>query len=1356
MPIETETNVHPAGLSEADLKKLRKFGVPLERSDTFLKIVETKTVGAAGGIALLFNNLSGIGIIQTAGLFQTSGWFLTSLFFILFMVISSLTSLFIVEAMQAIPGNKYWQGTVEFGTLINFYFGPKSHILGQFCLYGALQSLAMSSIIQCSQTIDNIIIDVFGKTCGLAFGTPFGGTLGQGVRSFGAGWKCVTEHGAAASPFKDTYVLVTFGYLAVFCVVVPMCLFPLADYVWVQFVSFALTFVIYSYWVIQSFITGLDISLVPFVGNTSGYAALVGVIMLNFAFVQTVPAWVNVKRPDVNVQSSIWTTTTLSLVVYMCIGMFPALAFSIPYDSNVIAVISSVSTFSKVFSYLFSLIVLMTSIPVFVIISQLNLIQNFDINKYVAVGACYWVPWILSVPFLTGEWLLKLNIWSSLIFVSTANFVVPLMIYIKAVAFRKAYNERRELSPNQRQLLTIIHHSSQEIKDHLHQIELFLKTRLEEIASHKHGVHAAPYPPSQSSPHPSSTVTPASAVESEVGTTSDGVSLLSPRPVHSNIPTFVIDSSSSISGSQSTTSNSSGSNGTPAVSHQQQTGDGVQQTTSSTLLVPQSSHKPQSPSPSGTASFVSAAASSFLSPHHHHHHTRPSAPSAASLATSFTPSATIHPPTTLTVPNHPTKTLRPASTAGHSFHTSSNMSVVSGVSGVSRKKTSLLVPLEILTNPSALGSPPSSGLASAEPTPLSASLSAGVGTAQQQQHSSHHSPLVGNVVPPPQIYVEGVDGEVGEVASLVGDPEVVSLHGLDVPLGTVMTVAADPEFEKYLFEDVPDPERDVEEVHHGEDEEGEGGVGHHGHHSHHHHHHHHHFGHGTTSLGWVSRKLSRGLSGVYELFGGKGGGHGGTMGGSDLENPHETGSAKKQLSRSTDIMLKPLNKPDPANHLPITTTVEVERLPQDTKGSTIEKADGNAVKWNIPIPKLQISTPTQASVVESEDTDLGGGDGVNDSSAQRVGEDQQHSVENLNAGPRLLTSGYCASPDIESHLSASSFPGLGTSQSVGSSDVSGGGGGHSVHDGHSVGLGIALPAATLDDTAVGPEMTLTDSSGTRVLSQGSQESPRVSDALIETVEACGSSPPEVSLLRLPTQSPAETVGGGIPSLLLTVPSVPFIGSIQPQAGSGGLSVPSSSPASSSGSMASRSPSGNSYASSAPSPYESTEPNLTLISRPVLQGVAPSSDFVASRMPSSSSSGSVGLNLGNTTSTILLVPPPTSTSGLVHRLRHGQGSPKMYQVVDHSLKERSLSTSSSYSNYMGRSKMSTRSRSPSLVLAPPLNEDFVAIVEKLPAFRSVPRWVPISPRRLAIACLVVTCLATLSNLVYVIVELVMKE
>lgn len=76
------------------------------------------------------------------------------------------------------------------------------------------------------------------------------------------------------------------------------------------------------------------------------------------------------------------------------------------------------------------------------------------------------LPWIISIPMLTGLSLFSFQMWTSLIFVSTANFIIPVVIYLKCLVFRRAYNaDRTILTDKQRLLLKAIHARSDTIKD---------------------------------------------------------------------------------------------------------------------------------------------------------------------------------------------------------------------------------------------------------------------------------------------------------------------------------------------------------------------------------------------------------------------------------------------------------------------------------------------------------------------------------------------------------------------------------------------------------------------------------------------------------------------------------------------------------------------------------------------------------------------------------------------------------------------------------------------------------------------------------------------------------------------------
>ncbi|KAJ3089019.1 hypothetical protein HK102_007408, partial [Quaeritorhiza haematococci] len=196
----------------------------LRRTTTIVKLLRTKNVGLLGGMTLLINSMTGPGVPQTQYLFQQTGWLPVVLCFIIYSVIASLSALFIVEAMQAVPGNKHFQGTVEFGTLINFYFGKWAHIVGQCMLYAALQSTAIASIIQVAQTADFILMDLNGRTCAFAI-SPF------------RGWFCVDQTTAAqnsVSPFGDTYILFSIGFLIILFIVVPLGAINLDDNIYLQ------------------------------------------------------------------------------------------------------------------------------------------------------------------------------------------------------------------------------------------------------------------------------------------------------------------------------------------------------------------------------------------------------------------------------------------------------------------------------------------------------------------------------------------------------------------------------------------------------------------------------------------------------------------------------------------------------------------------------------------------------------------------------------------------------------------------------------------------------------------------------------------------------------------------------------------------------------------------------------------------------------------------------------------------------------------------------------------------------------------------------------------------------------------
>lgn len=131
-----------------------------------------------------------------------------------------------------------------------------------------------------TQTFDNIIAEIAKKSCGLSF---------KGT------WICAAK-GAQSSPFGDTQMIFTIGFLVVIVLSIPLAIMDLDNNVGVQIASFVITCIILLQWciaaVLYSFLPTNNAKgeiinpkgTVPlFAANAAGYQQLVGGIMLSLA-----------------------------------------------------------------------------------------------------------------------------------------------------------------------------------------------------------------------------------------------------------------------------------------------------------------------------------------------------------------------------------------------------------------------------------------------------------------------------------------------------------------------------------------------------------------------------------------------------------------------------------------------------------------------------------------------------------------------------------------------------------------------------------------------------------------------------------------------------------------------------------------------------------------------------------------------------------------------------------------------------------------------------------------------------------------------------------------------------------------
>ncbi|KAI9204056.1 uncharacterized protein BJ171DRAFT_507543 [Polychytrium aggregatum] len=462
----------------------------VNRTQTLKILQTTKNIGFAAGICFLINGMTGPGLPQIPLTFQVAGWILPMICFGIFSIVSGLSVLFIMEAMQKIPGNKHFQGCVEYATLFNFYFDPKMHIFSQFLLYGALISNAVQSIVLVAQSFDQMFVDIFHSTWGLTIGFQSDLRVLNGTNVMTSATTHIADVGAA-SPFDGT-MLLTAGLLMTFLVMIPFLFVDLDNNIKAQIVFFILTVAIVFLWVglsilnitrIQGDIPSVLAQNLPpsksadsVLNRFSAISTVMGTVLLNLAFTQVVPSWVNLKKANVSPQNTVMISVAVAVVLYLLSGILPALAYA--PNSNAATILPSftagpIPILGKISSYAYTLVMLLPGIPVLFMVAYENLTQNEVCSNAIAVFLCFVLPWLMVIPFQTGAVLMTLQLWTSALFVSSANFILPFVVYLQCLKFREQYDSQRDatdkqrLTPTQYKLLRKIHQHSSKIQKYL-------------------------------------------------------------------------------------------------------------------------------------------------------------------------------------------------------------------------------------------------------------------------------------------------------------------------------------------------------------------------------------------------------------------------------------------------------------------------------------------------------------------------------------------------------------------------------------------------------------------------------------------------------------------------------------------------------------------------------------------------------------------------------------------------------------------------------------------------------------------------------------------------------------------------
>jgi hypothetical protein len=207
----------------------------------------------------------------------------------------------------------------------------------------------------------------------------------------------------------------------------------------VQIAAFWLLLVVFFLWILNFFgnIASGDSFPVEAIGHTQ--RGVVGTVLLNYAFVVTVPSWVNEKRPDVDVNNAIWWANLAGTVTFILIGWLGARAFNygpVGNQEDMTAKLGEAGDHvwmaTRVATYLFPWAALVSGIPVMSIIIRYQLLENKVCGVFWANVWSVLVQWVAALLFYQGNALNDLMDWASLIVMAPINFILPCYLYYAA------------------------------------------------------------------------------------------------------------------------------------------------------------------------------------------------------------------------------------------------------------------------------------------------------------------------------------------------------------------------------------------------------------------------------------------------------------------------------------------------------------------------------------------------------------------------------------------------------------------------------------------------------------------------------------------------------------------------------------------------------------------------------------------------------------------------------------------------------------------------------------------------------------------------------------------------------------
>jgi len=379
-----------------------------------------KTISTFSSYALLINNITGPGLVAMCVAYQHGGWLPATCVLLLSALGSVMSAGFLIETMTRFSGNENFESRVEFMEMARALF-PRTLYFMVFALFlFNITTANVSAILESAQTLDQTFLMAFGSVCAFEFHPSIGVICTS------------TSSDINDSVFGESIVYLSPGFCCLAAISVPIGYWNLEENMAIQACSFAALIILLLQFVVQFAHNGLHPEYLPTSTLSAGAGASLGSILFNFAFVVTVPSWVNEKRPDVKIHGSLLNSVAVGTLMFALMGAVGAMAYQFPAGADLLTKLTNPSQWfiTRVLAQLFPPLVLVPGIPILSIIVRYNLLENRVCGVSLANFVAVVLPWLIALLTMSGNMLNVILNWAGLLTVAPLNFFIPCVMFL--------------------------------------------------------------------------------------------------------------------------------------------------------------------------------------------------------------------------------------------------------------------------------------------------------------------------------------------------------------------------------------------------------------------------------------------------------------------------------------------------------------------------------------------------------------------------------------------------------------------------------------------------------------------------------------------------------------------------------------------------------------------------------------------------------------------------------------------------------------------------------------------------------------------------------------------------------------